>query len=232
MRVIPVIDLRAGRVVRAVAGRRDQYKPLSGPLCTSSDPLDVVAALRRVRPFALFYLADLDAIQDGGDNRAVVTELLAAFPSVAYWLDAGFGEPRRALSWPLSGRLRPVLGSESQCDAASFRALCRRLADRRPLLSLDFRDGEFLGPGELLSQPESWPEEVILMRLDRVGVGQGPDATLPAAAGQARRRWYAAGGVRDEADLRALEAQGYAGALVASALHAGTLFGGGNAGPP
>lgn len=217
MRVIPVIDLRAGRVVRAVAGRRDEYKPSSSPLCTSADPLDVVAALRRLRPFELFYLADLDAILGSGDNRAAVTELLAAFPAACYWLDAGFNEPRRALSWPLGRRLRPVLGSESQTGSESYRTLYRALKQYRPILSLDYRDGRFLGPEGLLKQAEDRPDETILMRLDRVGVGAGPDATLPA--GGAGRRWYAAGGVRNAADVQRLAEQGFAGVLVASALH-------------
>jgi phosphoribosylformimino-5-aminoimidazole carboxamide ribotide isomerase len=217
MQVIPVIDLRAGRVVRAVAGRRDEYKPSSSPLCPSADPLDVVAALRRVRPFELFYLADLDAILGSGDNRAAITELLAAFPSTGYWLDAGFNEPRRALSWPLGRRLRPVLGSESQSGIDDYKTLYQALRAHRPVLSLDYRDDRFLGPEELLKRSEDWPDEVILMRLDRVGVGAGPDATLPAKVDG--RRWYAAGGVRDAADVRRLAGQGFAGVLVASALH-------------
>lgn len=217
MRVIPVLDLRAGQVVRAVAGRREEYKPSSSLLCASADPLDVVAALRRVQPFDLLYLADLDAILGCGDNRAAITELLAAFPSVRYWLDAGFSEPRHALSWPLSRRLRPVLGSESQLSGESYRALFRALHRHRPVLSLDYHDARFLGPEELLIHPDDWPEEVILMRLDRVGVGRGPDGKLPM--GGAGRRWYAAGGVRDANDVQRLADQGFTGVLVASALH-------------
>jgi phosphoribosylformimino-5-aminoimidazole carboxamide ribotide isomerase len=217
LRVIPVIDLCAGRVVRAVAGRREHYKPSSSPLCASSDPLDVVAALCRWRPFDLFYLADLDAILGSGDNRAVATELLAAFPATRYWLDAGFNDPRRALSWPLGRRLRPVLGSESQTGIDDYETLYRALRSHRPVLSLDYRAGRFLGPEELLERPEDWPGEVILMRLDRVGVGAGPDTTLPAEG--VGRRWYAAGGVRDVADVQRLAEQGFAGVLVASALH-------------
>ncbi len=217
MQLIPVIDLRAGRVVRAVAGRREQYKPSSSRLCASADPLDVIAALRRLQPFELIYLADLDAILGSGDNRAAITEMLAAFPSVGYWLDAGFGEPRRALSWPLGRRLRPVLGSESQASGESYRTLYQALHKYRPVLSLDYRDGRFLGPQELLACSDDWPEEVILMRLDRVGVGAGPDTTLPATGDG--RRWYAAGGVRDADDVQKLAGQGFAGVLVASALH-------------
>ncbi len=224
MLVIPVIDLLGGLAVRAVAGRRDEYKPLASGLCPSADPLDVMAAFRQLHPFPCCYIADLDAILGHGDNRAVVTELLAAWPQVTFWLDAGFSAFEAAQNWPLGARLRPVIGSESQPSADACCQLLNALAADRPLLSLDFRDGRLLGPDALLARPEEWPEELILMRLDRVGVGQGPDPALPKGL-RVGHRWYAAGGVRGPADLDALASAGCAGVLVASALHDGALTG-------
>jgi len=62
---------------------------------------------------------------------------------------------------------------------------------------------------------------VIVMTLDRVGAGSGPDlATLDAVRKRAGDRvLIGAGGVRNAADLRAAEAAGAAAWLVASALH-------------
>jgi phosphoribosylformimino-5-aminoimidazole carboxamide ribotide isomerase len=66
------------------------------------------------------------------------------------------------------------------------------------------------------------------MTLARVGAREGPDlsrvAEVVARAGA--RRVYAAGGVRDANDLEALRRSGAAGALVATALHAGTITAG------
>ena len=55
-----------------------------------------------------------------------------------------------------------------------------------------------------------------------IGSGGGPDvARLQDIASRAgSRRVYAAGGIRDRADLDRIRAVGAAGALVASALHA------------
>jgi phosphoribosylformimino-5-aminoimidazole carboxamide ribotide isomerase len=63
------------------------------------------------------------------------------------------------------------------------------------------------------------------MTLARVGSGAGPDVERLAAVQRiaAGRRIYAAGGVRDAADLAALARAGIAGALVATALHDGRL---------
>ena len=93
------------------------------------------------------------------------------------------------------------------------------------VLSLDFRGETFQGPSVILATPALWPARVIAMTLAAVGAGAGPDmARLAEVLRRAEgRAVYAAGGVRDAADLRRLADLGAAGALVASALHAGTL---------
>jgi phosphoribosylformimino-5-aminoimidazole carboxamide ribotide isomerase len=67
--------------------------------------------------------------------------------------------------------------------------------------------------------------ELLVIDLVRVGSGSGPplDAVAELAAALPGVAIYAGGGVRDDADLRALEAAGAAGALVATALHGGRI---------
>jgi phosphoribosylformimino-5-aminoimidazole carboxamide ribotide isomerase len=220
--VIPVVDLMGGLVVHARAGERDRYRPLESPLAASSEPADVVRGLLALHPFRSLYIADLDAIQGRGDHIAAVRSLKAAFPEVAFWVDAAFcGECscRRFLGGGI-GRL--VLGSESQSGAH----LLERLGgDPGLVLSLDFRGDARLGPAELFDRPELWPERLIVMTLAAVGGGGGPDyarlGEVLAAAGD--RKVYAAGGVRGAADLERLAEIGCAGVLVASALHDGRI---------
>lgn len=224
MHIIPVIDLRGAQAVRAVAGRREQYRPLSTPLCASAEPAAVVAAYRTVFPFRTFYLADLDAIMGAGDNAASVAALCRRYPDCGWWLDAGFSEPDEFAALPSS--LRPVLGSESLRDLGHYRTLraAAELRGLQPLLSLDSQHGRPLGPPELSRQARLWPRDVIVMQLDRVGVDAGPELRRPATADDSTRfRFYAAGGVRDGEDLKRLQSAGYYGALVASALHEGRL---------
>ncbi len=45
MRIIPVIDVMDGVVVRAIGGRRDEYRPLVSQLTVSTDPIAVAKAL-------------------------------------------------------------------------------------------------------------------------------------------------------------------------------------------
>ena len=218
--IVPVIDLKGGVVVRALAGRRDDYRPLASSLVPghSSAPAEVAAALLEATGAGTLYVADLDAIVAASDEHArLVAELalLARARATALWLDAGTRTYARGLA-----AVRRVAGSES-LRAADWRAT---LADEA-ILSLDFRGGEFLGPPAILADPESWPEEIIVMELARVGTAGGPNLArlreIIARAGG--RRCYGAGGVRGMSDIEALRQAGAAGCLVASALHDGSL---------
>ena len=221
--LIPVIDFMGGLVVHARAGDRDRYQPLAHSVVAAGpEPAEVIRGLLALHPFRTLYIADLDAIRKQGDHKAQIFGLRQAFPQLRLWVDAGFsGECgcRRFLAAEL-GDL--VLGSESQADLRLFDLFGN---DPRLVLSLDFQGERPLGAAALFEESERWPERVIAMTLARVGAGGGPDLKRLAALRRLapEKRLYAAGGVRDADDLRALTRLGCAGALVASALHDGRL---------
>jgi phosphoribosylformimino-5-aminoimidazole carboxamide ribotide isomerase len=230
MNIIPVLDLRGGAVVRAQMGQRDLYQPIVTPLARTSDPVDVMGGLLSVHPFTTFYIADLDAIEGTGDNARVLHRLRAEFPALAFWVDNGVADVAAAERWLDADFGHLVIGSESQRDMALVRELASRngAGQDRIVLSLDFRGDAFQGPPALLADAAAWPRRLIVMTLARVGSGAGPDiarlgAIRDAASG---RDVYAAGGVRDGADLAALKRAGIAGALVATSLHDGRLTSG------
>ena len=224
MDIIPVLDLKSGEAVHARMGRRDEYRPIRTPLCQGSAPGDVVDGLLRLAAFARFYVADLDAIEGRGGHAAALRALAAARPGVEFWVDSGVGDAKAARSWLDANPGALVLGSESVDGVAMVRGLCR---EPRVVLSLDFRGDVFAGPQGLLDDVAAWPGRVVVMTLARVGAAQGPDlARVAAVVARAEgRQVYAAGGVRDAADLGALRDVGAAGALVATALHGGAVTG-------
>jgi phosphoribosylformimino-5-aminoimidazole carboxamide ribotide isomerase len=224
MDIIPVLDLRGGIIVRAHMGRRDQYRPLKSQLAATCDPVDVMGGFYAVYPFKTFYVADLDAIMGTGNNEVTLRRLKAAFPAAVLWVDNGVADPSAALRWLDAGLGHLVVGSESQRDTALVQRLC---AHDHVVLSLDFREQAFLGPPALLDEVNCWPGRLIVMTLARVGSGTGPDLDrLRTIRDVAQGRGvYAAGGVRDRADLATLKGEGIAGALVASSLHDGRLRG-------
>ncbi|GJE38448.1 HisA/HisF-related TIM barrel protein [Methylobacterium persicinum] len=219
--VIPVLDLRGGRVVRARRGERASYAPIETPLAKGSDPAAVAAGLLRAWPARILYVADLDAIIDGAaPDHGALRAIASSCPGIGLWVDAGFASADTVEAFLAAGLGRPVIGTESQRDTALVAGL-----GGQAVLSLDTRGNERLGPDPLHDDPSLWPPDVIAMTLARVGAGAGPDlAALAAVRARADgRRVYAAGGVRGPGDLLDLARAGLAGALVASALHDGTL---------
>ncbi|MCB1800417.1 MAG: nickel transporter [Gammaproteobacteria bacterium] len=220
MKIIPVIDLLHGHVVRAERGRRENYRPWRSALCESADPIDLVHALHVDHHFASIYLADLDAIQAQGNHNALLTRINRQYPALEIWLDGGFRTPTDLEAIAQLPRVRGVVGSETWND---------RRATPAPdaMLSIDSDEDGPRDPSGICDDPTRRPEHLILMNLRRVGSGQGPDIAL-------LRHWrekapgahlYLAGGIRNRKDLVTAHRAGACGVLVATALHNGSLDG-------
>ncbi len=114
----------------------------------------------------------------GAPQLDVLRQMLEALPDLSLWLDAGFADADAAARLlaglgPLAGRVLPVFASESLLSAE---AVAHCFQPGRPgLLSLDRRDGRPMDPAGLWARPALWPERVIVMTLERVGSGAGPD---------------------------------------------------------
>jgi phosphoribosylformimino-5-aminoimidazole carboxamide ribotide isomerase len=217
---IPVIDLMGGQVVRAQRGQRDRYQPLVSKLCASAEPLEVVRGLLTLHPFRTLYIADIDAIQNRGNHLQTVSLLRNTYPQLNIWVDAGFSHSASCAPWQAFD-IHYVIGSESQANLDDAIGLFEQLGRDRAILSLDSLRNQFKGPLPLLENAALWPSRVIAMNLDRVGSHAGPDVELlqKLQHRSLAAKFYAAGGVRNGADLKTLVDKGIAGALIASALH-------------
>ncbi len=220
MDLIPVIDLLQGQVVRGMQGNRSAYRPIVSALCGSSAPVTVAQILCEYSAARQLYVADLDALQGGAVQRETLRHILAALPGIELWLDAGFADiaPARALVAELGPRVVPVYASES---LRSPEALARCTGSSQAILSLDRREGRRMDPAGAWDRPALWPRRVIVMTLERVGAGTGPDLeTLrEVAALQPESQLIGAGGIASEADLIRAGDAGASAWLVASALH-------------
>ena len=227
MDIIPVIDVARGEVVHAVRGDRANYKPIKSPLARNANPADVARGIRKLHPFRRFYLADLDGIEGRGRNKHLVPELGQVMPGVEFWIDAGTGSRGAARSLLATPSATLVIGSETLENIGDLKDILAE-APTRSVLSLDFRGDEFMGPDALIRDATLWPQHVIVMTLGRVGSGEGPDIERIRDIAQRAggRNVYAAGGLRNRADMDAARAAGACGALIASALHDKTITAG------
>ncbi len=234
MRIIPVMDLKAGLAVHAVRGERDRYRPAAGLLVADGNASALLAAYREQLGLQEVYIADLDAIQRRGDQRELVAAL-AGEQGTAIMLDAGLATARQALEVLAWGPAKVVAGSETLASWAELRSMARTLRAGQLVFSLDMRGSQVLAsapelaalaPLDALARArDAGCREAILLDLARVGASAGPDCALIAAAHGRfpQLDLIAGGGVRDSADLWELRAAGAAGALLATALHDGRI---------
>jgi phosphoribosylformimino-5-aminoimidazole carboxamide ribotide isomerase len=217
MKIIPVIDLKDGVVVHARQGLREQYQPINTQLCQSPDIYQIIEAFLEVYDFDTLYIADLNAITHQGDHDRLITDVLNSFPHLRFWIDRGY---QRFKKYP--GNYIPVLGSECYSDET---VLELKAFNKHFILSLDYSISEALGAKSLFSDPDLWPETIIIMTLNRVGSYQGPDLDKlnRFCRHYPHKHFIAAGGIRNAADLQALKQVGVHQALIASALHSGAI---------
>ncbi len=219
MEIIPVIDLMHGQIVHAKLGQRQHYQPIQSLLCRSSIPIDIVNALVELYSFERLYIADLDAITKQGHHSNLIKDIQKQHPSIEIWLDAGLSAVDALADWKKLN-LMHVIGSENLNSIHDLVNIHQAL-NSNFVLSLDFNQAGFLGCNELQTNAEYWPKKVIAMTLCQVGSQLGADIEkLTSIKNMAEdRQIYAAGGVRNNDDIKTLQRLNIAGALVATALH-------------
>lgn len=223
-RIIPVLDLMGGIVVRGVGGRRSEYRPLVSKLTDSVEPVAVARALVEACKPDELYLADLDAL--AGAPPAVGVYRAIRDLGVRVWVDAGVRDVDSARRLVDAG-CDVVAGLET-VERSALPAILAMGA----IFSLDLRDGVPLRPwaddarGVAAIAAEAGATRMIVLDLARVGVSAGigtEQLCRDLAVAHPDVEIIAGGGVRDASDLARLGSLGVRGALVASALHDGRL---------
>src|SRR5262249_35874210 len=234
MRIVPVIDLQNGQVVRGIAGRRKEYRPIVSQLTPSCQPADIARAFRAHFGLTELYLADLDAI--AGQPPALPTYTALTALGIRLWVDAGLRDAAGAVELAAAGVAAVVLGLETIRGPDVLREACAALGPLRIVFSLDLKSGVPLGDRALWDHASSWAiaeqaiaggvRRILVLDLARVGGGAGTgteELCGRLTTAHPDLEGIGGGGVNSSADLERLNQCGVRAVLAASALHDGRL---------
>lgn len=237
--LVPVLDVAAGQLVRAVEGRRDEYRPWTSPLAPTADPAEFVrnatALVERLAASEVAtptYAADLDALQGGTPQWDLWSELAGEY---ALWCDAGLRtadqlQRMTELVAPRGGRA--IVATETAASMAALLDLVAAADPQQVAVSFDWRGARPLSHGGWLTAG-AWLDlagtlynrgvrSFVVIDLATVGGDAGP--SVAERCRQLRQRLpdcqlLAGGGVRHADDADRLVAAGCDGVLAASWLH-------------
>lgn len=219
--IIPVIDIKDGIAVGAVAGNRESYSELRSVICKSYDPFDVAKCYHRLG-FKEIYIADLDGILKSEPNLDLIKKIYRNLELRIYY-DIGIWTLEEMRNLP---KVIPVIATETM-SSLNLLAL-----ERNFVISIDTRNGKLLceipiNLNEFLRiiGKSSRIREVILLDLERVGMLKGPNLNLCRYVLEKLpgKKVIYGGGVENIFSLYSLYRIGISRAIVGSALHNGMI---------
>lgn len=221
--LIPSIDLRGGRVVQLVQGRRQALA-----FDDVEEWVDKFAGSARVQ------VIDLDAAMGTGDNREIVARVCRALPcrvggglrtpdAAAAALDAGAREVIVGSALFTADGVNASLAASLMqvCGAARIIAAVDALAGRVAVKG--WKETLAISPADAARRLEPWCGGVLYTHIDTEGLMGGIDmAAVRAVRDATSRRLSAAGGIATWEEIDALEAIGV-DAVIGMAVYTGVL---------
>ena len=223
MKIIPVIDYQQGNVVLAQLGNRDSYQPISSVLSDKSDVNSVLEGILTLAEFKTIYIADLDCIEKQQLNTQLWPKFCSEYPDIEFWIDLGRVNQQWQQVMGDIPNARPVIGSESYVSLEELSTNLKALRQFLPLLSVDIKNNEILGPKSLLQDFNAWPDDIIILSLSHVGSNNGPDIDYIQKISKHlnEQNVFYGGGTRSIEDIKQLEQLNIEGVLIANSLHTG-----------
>ncbi len=221
--LIPSIDLMGGKIVQLVQGEAKAY-----------ETTDFDQWCDRFAEFPLVQLIDLDAAKRQGDNRAILARILKRLPCQ---VGGGVRNVENAQALLDLGAKRVILGSslirEGQPDVDFAGALAKSCGVDRIVAAIDSRGGHVavrgwresttLTPEQMIDALEPFVSGYLYTHVDSEGLLQGfPFERAHALRGRTQRNLIAAGGIRSQAEIDALDAI-HVDAVVGMAIYTGKL---------
>lgn len=226
--LLPVIDLKQGQAVHAIAGNRAAYQPLRSRWTdTSGEVVSLLQIMRSRLGMSEFYVADLDAIAGVGHHQPLIRKLVEA--GFHLWLDAGVKSLADVDELVQLGVEQTILASETM-QQDNWHRLREHPSCNKLVFSLDLYQGKLRGnlfdsddPLDAIDRVKSWGiRRVIVLDTFSVGMSSGCPTHELCQRIKARHpelQLITGGGIRSLADIGQLEQAGIERILVSTWLH-------------
>lgn len=216
---IPAIDIKDGRVVRAYAGNRRDYKPLIVGNKDFSNPESFIKILKSRFNFNNFYIADINSFKSKETNWAVIKKIINSNKENYFWIDAGFSSFNKLnkfkhfVSNDESKNVKLIVGSEFFYNEKN---LLNFILQKNLILSIDHKDNRRI----LLNLAKIKNKEIILMFINKIG-GRGISWSVLKKISKTipTKRCFVAGGIKYSGDIEQLRRLGYKGTIISSIIH-------------
>jgi phosphoribosylformimino-5-aminoimidazole carboxamide ribotide isomerase len=226
MIVTPAIDLRGGKCVQLVGGEYDRE------MVTLDDPISVATDWER-RGFETLHVVDLDAATENGSNRLLVERILTT-TSARVQVGGGLRSTEAIMRVLDRGASGAVVGTRA-IENADWLASVTKLYPQRIVVAADVRGRRIQVRGWQQSSTVSLDTIVenlnelslagiLVTAVHREGAMLGPDLELlEHVIRLSSHPIQAAGGIRNNDDIRALSDAGVSRAVIGMALYTGAL---------
>ena len=228
MQVIPAIDLRDGACVQLVGGSYADER------VRIADPVAIAQNWARLG-FGRIHLVDLDGATGRGSNREIVKEILGALaPATNVQCGGGLRDFDTIEKLLDLGASEVVLGTRAIEDRAWLQEVVRRYPNQiivaadtigHQLATRGWAETDSREVMDFIDELASLSLAGILVTaVEKEGRLKGPDLPLMREIALCSKHpIQASGGVRNEADIRALAELGVSAAIVGMALYTGVL---------
>ena len=216
MQIIPALDLLGDDAVRLERGDYDRVifrQPVE----------EFLGRIVATRP-PLIHVVDLQGARDGGLRAEMIERCVAVSQGIPLQVSGGIRSPEAARAALDAGASRVIVGTAAWASEDALREFVRRLGGQL-LVAVDVKNGQLAVRGWVSSTGldvdtalercvAAGVKRLHVTAVERDGTMQGPDLALYERVCASGLAVVAAGGVRDDRDVRALEEIGCEAAIM------------------
>jgi phosphoribosylformimino-5-aminoimidazole carboxamide ribotide isomerase len=223
--IIPVFDVKEGKCVSGMSGKRDSYTPLQSVY--GNDLCEILENLKISGAHAV-YVADLDKIESKGDNSELIEKINELLPVL---LDNGANNIDDIIHNRNICRYI-ILATETMTSLEEIRNIFKENPTERIIISIDIKNNELLIKNkdikledviDLVNKVQ--PDYTILLNISEVGTKKGNDNTFikNIISRTPHTQHIIAGGITNQS-IKDYKIIGIDNFLIGTILHDGTML--------